>query len=192
VEAGATLLVSGRFDEDPHFHATGRQSQIGLDYQPGPLTIRENIVKWPGDEARLTYSGDKTTYLDRAFLPSGATWTEKPLGKGRILFAPLPLELNDNVQAIGDVYRYAAKTAGVVPDYSTDLRDPGILICPTRFPHATLYVLTSESGQTEVSFRDTASGKVIAGQLQPGHAAMFMIGEGGKILASWNWDLPLQ
>jgi hypothetical protein len=189
VEAGATLLVSGRFDEDPHFHTTGRQSRIGLDYQPAPLIIRENIVKWPDGEARLTYSGEKTTYLDRAFLPNGDTWTEKPLGKGRILFAPLPLELNDNVQAIGDIYRYAAKTAGVVPNYSTDLRDPGILICPTRFPHATLYVLTSESDRTEVSFHDAASGKVIAGQLQPGHAAMLLVGEGGEILASWNWDL---
>jgi hypothetical protein len=189
VEAGATLLVSGRFDEDAHFHATGRQSQIGLDYQPGPLLIRENIVKWPGGEARLTYSGEKTTYLDRALLPNADTWTEKPLGKGHILFAPLPLELNDNVQAIGDVYRYAAKTAGVVPDYSTNLHDPGILICPTRFPHATLYVLTSESDRTEVSFRDGLSGKAIAGWLLPGHAAMLLIGEGGEILASWNWDL---
>jgi hypothetical protein len=189
VEAGATLLVSGRFDEDPHFHATGRQSQIGLDYQPRPLTIRENIVKWPDGEMRLIYSGDKTTYLDRAVLTDGATWIEKPLGKGHILFAPLPLELNDNVQAIGDIYRYAAKTAGVVPDYSTDLRDPGILICPTRFPHATLYVLTSQSGQAEVSFRDAASGRTITGQVQPGNAAMLLIGESGEILASWNWDL---
>ncbi|MGD0619390.1 MAG: beta-galactosidase [Bryobacteraceae bacterium] len=189
VEAGATLLVSGRFDEDSHFHATGRQSKIGLDYEAGPLTIRENVVKWPDGEARLTYSGEKTTYPDRASLPNGATWTEKQLGKGRILFEPLPLELNDNVQAIGDIYRYAAKTAGVVPDYSTDLRDPGILICPTRFPHATLYVLTSESGRAEASFRDAASGKVITGQVQPGHAALLLIGEDGAILASWKWDL---
>jgi hypothetical protein len=188
VEAGATLLVSGRFDEDPHFHASGRQSRIGLDYDAGPLTIRENVVKWPGGEAHLTYSGDKTTNLDRAFLPDGATWAEKSVGKGRVLFAPLPLELNDNLQAIGDIYRYAAKTAGVMPEYTTDLQDPGILICPTRFPHATLYTLTSESDRTEVSFRDRASGKQFTGKLQPGHAALLLVGENGDLLASWNWN----
>jgi hypothetical protein len=188
VEAGATLLVSGRFDEDAHFHATGRQSQVGLDYRPGSLTIRENIVKWPGGEARLTYSGDKTTTLDRAFLPEDATWAEKPVGKGRILFTPLPLELNDNLQAIGDIYRYAAKIAGVASVYSTDLQDPGILICPTRFPHATLYTLTSESDRSEVSFRDQASGKQFSGKLEPGRAALLLIGEGGDILAASNWN----
>ena len=87
VQDGATLLVSGRFDEDPHFHATGRQNRIGLDYETGPLTIREHVVKWPGGggDLRLTYSGDKTTNLDRAFLPDGAMWAEKAVGKGRIL-----------------------------------------------------------------------------------------------------------
>jgi hypothetical protein len=188
VEAGATLLVSGRFDEDAHFHATGRQSRVGLNYRPGPLTIRENVVKWPGGEARLTYSGDKTTNIDRAFLPEGAAWAEKPVGTGRILFAPLPLELNDNLQAIGDVYRYAAKIAGVTPVYSTDSQDPGILICPTRFPHATLYTLTSESDRTEVSFRDQTSGKRFTGKLEPGRAALLLVGEAGDILASWNWN----
>lgn len=190
VKAGATLLVSGRFDLDAHFHPTGRQTEIGLNYEPGLLTIRENLLKWPGGEARLTWSGEKTTYLDRAFLSGGSTWAEKTLGKGKILFAALPLELNDNLQAIGDVYRYAANLAGVAPAYSTSLQDPGILIAPTRFPHATLYVLTSESSQPNVSFRDQASGKQFAGRIDPGHAALLLIGDNGSVLASYNWKQP--
>jgi len=187
VEGGAILLVSGPFGEDAHFHPTGRQKETGLDYEPGPLTIRENLLKWPGGEARLTYGGDKTTFLNRAILPDGSTWAEKTLGKGRILFAPLPLELNDNLQAVGDVYRYALSVAGVVATYSTNLQDPGILICPTRFPHATLYVLTSESGGEEVTFRDQSSGKQFSGGLDPGRAALLLIGEDGRVLAAYNW-----
>ncbi len=188
VEGGATLLVSGRFDGDAHLHPTGRQNEIGLACEPEFLTIRENLLKWPEGEARLIYGGDKTTFLDRAVLPDGASWAEKPLGKGRVLFSPLPLELNDNTQAVGDIYRYALKTAGVVPAYSTALADPGILICPTRFPHATLYVLTSESSQREVRFRDGASGKEFEGSLTPGRAALLLVGEDGSLLASYNWD----
>jgi hypothetical protein len=174
VEGGATLLVSGRFDE--------------LGYGRELLQIRENVVKWPDGEARLVYGGDKTTFLDRATLPGGGSWAEKPLGKGRILFSPLPLELNDNLQAVGDIYRYALKTAGVAPTYSTSLRDTGILICPTRFPHATLYVLVSESSQPEVAFRDRASGKDFAGSLDPGHAALLLVGDDGSVLAKYNWN----
>jgi hypothetical protein len=188
VEGGATLLVSGRFDGDAHFHPTGRQNEIGLAYQPGFLMIRENPLKWPAGEARLSYGGDKTMFLDRALLADGSSWAEKPLGKGRILFSPLPLELNDNIEAVAAVYRYALKTAGVVPAYSTNMTDPGILICPTRFPHATLYVLTSESSQPEVSFRDRASGKEFSGRLDPGRAALLLIGDDGTLLASYNWN----
>jgi hypothetical protein len=187
IEGGATLLVSGLFDGDAHFHPTGRQKEIGLAYEPGPLTSRENLLKWPQGEARLTYGGDKTTFLDRAVLPDGSAWAEKTLGKGKVLFAPLPLELNENLQAVGDVYRYALKVAGVSATYATSLQDPGILICPTRFPRATLYALASESGQQQVSFRDQRSGKEFSGALDPGRAALLLIGEDGGVLAAYNW-----
>jgi len=189
VEAGTTLLVTGRFDEDSHFHATGRERQIGLDYTAGPLLAREEVLKWPSGEARLTFAGDTTTNFSRTFLPGSATWAEKPIGKGHILFTPLPIELNDNLQAIGDVYRYAAKVAGASAAYSTDLQDPGILICPTRFPRATLYVPTSESAEpANVAFRDRASGKQLSGRLEPGRAAMLVVGEDGAVRASYNWN----
>src|ERR1017187_3351403 len=187
VEAGATLLVSGAFDGDPSFHPTGRQDTIGLPFEAGPLTLRETLLQWPDHEARLTFGGDKTTFLDRAFLPGGATWAEKPVGKGRILFSALPLELNENVQAIGDVYRYALKTAAVAPTYSTAVEDPGILICTTRYPKATLYVLTSESPRQQVAFRDSTSGKNFRGELDAGRAALLLVAPDGNLLATYNW-----
>ncbi len=188
VKAGATLLISGRFDADAHFHATGRQKEVGLDYEPGPLMTRDNILDWPQGKTRLTYTGIKTTYLERAFLPGGATWASKLLGQGKIIFVALPLELNDNLQAVGDVYKYAVEQAGITPIYTTTVTDPGILICPTRFPHATLYVITSESaGASQVSFQDGVSGKSFSGELKSERAAMLLVGEKGDLLASYDW-----
>jgi hypothetical protein len=187
VNAGATLLVSGPFDGDAHFHPTGRNTTVGLSYETVALTLRHELLKFPGGEGWLTYSGDKTTYLDRAVLPDNVLWVEKPLGKGRILFVPLPLELNDNEQAVGDVYRYALKIAGVAPTYTTRLQDPGMLICPTKFPRSTLYVLVSETGQKAVSFTDMKSGKQFYGTLEPGRSAMLLVGDDGATLATYNW-----
>jgi Beta-galactosidase len=188
VKAGATLLVTGRFDEDAHFHPTGRQTEVGFDYASGPLTTRENALVWPGGQVRLTYSGEKTTYLDRAFLADGSGWTERAIGKGKLLFSPFPLELNDNLQAIGDVYRYALKVADVPPTYTTTDQDPGILIAPTHFLHATLYVITSESeAPVNVTFHDELSRKQLSGRLEPGHAAMLVIGDTGVLSATYNW-----
>jgi hypothetical protein len=62
-----------------------------------------------------------------------------------------------------------------------------MLICPTQFDHATLYVLTSESPASEMSFRDARSGKVFAGRLEPGRAALLLLNDQGELLASYNW-----
>jgi hypothetical protein len=187
VKEGATLLASGPFDQDAHFHSTGRQNSAGLPYNDVPLTIRDHSMASPGGVLTLAYGGNKTTILDRAVLPDGKQWAEIKVGKGTILFSPLPLELNDNLKAVGNVYRYAMRIAGVSPTYRTDIQDPGMLICPTQFPHATLYVLTSESNQRTISFVDQRSGKHFSGELAPGHAALLLIGDDGKQLAAYNW-----
>ncbi|MFP5206619.1 MAG: beta-galactosidase [Acidobacteriota bacterium] len=188
VRDGAVLLVTGPFGADAHLHETGRQSAVGLPYATEPLLLREQLMRFPGGEERLTFAGDITTTASQAALPEGALWAEKPLGKGRILFAALPLELNSNLQAVGDVYRYALKIAGVAPVYSTTLADPGILIAPTQLPQATLYVLTSESNQQQVEFTDTRSGRRLTGTLGSGRAALLLVGADGKLLAAYNWS----
>ncbi len=188
VKDGAVLLVTGRFDGDAHLHATGRQSDLGLDYQIKLLTARDEWMRFPGGDEQLVFSGSKTTYLNRAELRDGGDWAEKSVGQGKILFSTLPIELNDNLAAVGDVYRYALKAAGVDRVYSTNLTDPGILICPTQYPDATLYVITSETNQKEVDFTDLRSGKHLIGSLGSGEAAIVLVGKDGKLIASYNWQ----
>jgi hypothetical protein len=190
VKDGAVLLVTGPFDADAHLHSTERADAVGIPYRTEALTLRDHEMHFPGGQEQLIFSGNKTTFLSRAVLPNDEDWIEKPLGRGRILFAALPLELNDNLQALGDVYRYALKTAGAAPVYTTTLNDPGVLICPTRFPSATLYVITSESNQQQVSFQDLRSGKRFAGLLPRGEAAILLVGADGKLLATYNWPNP--
>lgn len=187
VRDGAVLLITGPFDGDAHLEETNRMAMLGQPLQTVPLAIRINTVQFPFGEERLIFGGNNTTILSRAESESGQNWTERPLGKGKILFSALPLELNENLQAIGDAYRYAMKTAGVAPVYTTAADDPGILICPTEFPSATLYVITSESNRELVDFTDVRSGKRFAGKLASGRASILLIGADGELLASYNW-----
>jgi hypothetical protein len=187
VKEGAVLLVTGPFDGDAHMHPTGRQSAVGFDYQIAPLTVRDELMRFPGGDEKLVFSGSKTTFLNRAVLSDGGQWAEKSVGRGKILFSPFPIELNDNLAAVGDVYRYALKAAGVTPVYSTNLTDPGILICPTQYPDATLYVITSESNQKKVDFTDLRSGKHLTGMLATGQAAIVIVGKDGRLMSTYNW-----
>jgi hypothetical protein len=129
-----------------------------------------------------------TTVLDRDTLPGGKDFLDLPLGKGRILFSALPLELNGNLESVAQVYAYALKAAGVTRTYSTTVKNPGILICPTQLPDATLYVLTSETETAPVSFTDRRSGMFFSGTLAAGRAALLLVGEHGDLLASYGWN----
>jgi hypothetical protein len=186
VRAGATLLISGRIDADEHFRSVPtRTAAWAPDYRSAPLTTRENIINWPGGSVLLSYGGEKITYAERGQLPGGA-YLEARLGQGRILYSALPLELADQLDSIGQLYRYAAGIAGVSPAYRTEITDPGILICPTRLPDATLYVVLSESSNTErVTFEDEASHKRIETKLDAGRAALLLITHAGDTAASY-------
>ncbi len=196
VEAGATLLASGPFTADEHLHPTGRAEAFGLRYTLANLAERHRTLQLPGGGPALPldYPGLKTTELDRAQLPdetNGANFEEVKLGKGTILFSGLPLELNSNPESIAAVYAYALAKAGVTRTYTTQEKDPGILICPTRLPDSTLYVLTSETAATRtVSFRDNRSGKTLIGTLAPGRAALLLVGTNGQLLARYGWNQP--
>ncbi len=188
VSAGATLLISGRIDADEHFWSRPSRTQDWLPgYQPGLLTTRENVVSWPGGSALLTYPGGDTTLLERGILPGGATFQEAQIGSGHLLYVPLPLELAESLDSISRVYRYAIGRAGIAKVYESSTDDPGILICPTQLPDATLYALTSESSTpARFSLRDLASGATIDIHLAPGRAALALITHAGKLAASYN------
>jgi len=188
VKAGATLLISGRIDADEHWVSIpDRMIEWGVKYASADLATREVDVEWPGGTAHLSYSSDKTTYLQCATLGDERTFEDISLGEGRILYFALPLELADQLDEIGRIYNYAIKSAGVKSAFETSCNDPGILICPTQLPEATLYVITSESaGTSPVEFRDNLSGRNFEVNLAPGRAALMLVGKDGRVIASYN------
>jgi hypothetical protein len=189
VRDGATLLITGPFDADAHLHPTPRATQLGLPYATEPLQLREQSLHWPGGSDRFTFGGNKTTALNVATLADGSQWKDLPLGKGRILFSTLPLELGENQAALGRVYAYAMQRSGVAPLRVLGPRNPGILIAPTVYADATLFVVTSETTASTVSFIDPRSHATLTTDLAAGRAALVMVGTNGKILASYHWGL---
>jgi hypothetical protein len=187
VRAGAVLLLSGPFAGDEHLHHTDRGKTIGLPTELTELLLRDNALDLPSGKEPLLYEGLRTTMLDRAALPDGKTWAELPLGSGKILFSAFPLELNSDEGTVAAAYELAIQAAGIQHTYTTTIKEPGILICPTRLPHATLYVLTSEAPTQDVSFTDTRSSKTFSGRLEVGHAALLLVGEHGDLIANYRW-----
>ena len=194
VKMGATLLISGRIDADEHWLSVeSRTAEWHVGYRFEDLTAREALVDWPGDSARLSFPDDITTYCQRGIMDHGKTFADVKIGMGRVLYFALPLELSGQLDAVGRIYMYAMRLSGAHPSYETNCPDPGILICPTQLPQATLYVLTSESASTSpFQFTDSASGKSFAVTLPPGRAALLLVGKSGNIIASYNSEFVVK
>ena len=127
--------------------------------------------------------GTRPRISSRPFCPAGRPSPAARVGRGQVLFFTLPLELNDDLRLLGDVYRWALAEAKVEPVYRTALDDPGILICPAPLETGTLYVLTSESPvEREVRFRDVASGRDLRVDLAPGRAALLLVTRTGEVV----------
>jgi hypothetical protein len=187
VRAGAVLLLSGPFAGDEHLHPTDRAKAIGLSAELTELQLRDNTLDLPSGKTPLLYEGLRTLMLDQNTLPDGKTWAEVPLGRGKMLLSAFPLELNSNEGTIAAAYELAIEAAGIQHTYTTTIKEAGILICPTRLPHATLYVLTSEAPTQSVSFTDVRSGKAFTGTLEAGHAALLLVGERGDLITTYHW-----
>jgi hypothetical protein len=187
VRKGAVLAVTGPIDLDEHFRPVARLASLGLPGGTERLDTREAVLRLAERELPLSFSGDKTTHLERGV---GEKVMRLRLDRGEIIWSPWPIELNDNQASVGELYREALRAAGVTPAYTTEVRDPGVLIAPTRFEDGTLYVLTSESAQErEVALRDASSGATHRAQLAPGRAALAFVLRDGRLAArygEWN------
>ena len=158
VRDGAVLLVSGPFDGDAHLHPTRRAADAGISYTTVPLEFRDQTFRWAGEPLTLTYGGMKTTTLSRAQLSDNRDWVEQPLGRGKILFSALPLELNDRLDSVAAVYAYALKAAALERLHNHDA-GPGHPDLPHRVSARNLICPHLGDKRPNVSFRDERSGK---------------------------------
>ncbi|MFI5252524.1 MAG: cellulase family glycosylhydrolase [Bacteroidota bacterium] len=146
VSAGSTLLITGPFDADEHWLPTNRTKKIGIDSSIEPVMNQESLYI---DNVHhiVNYRGDKLQRIEKAVIDE--TGDSKVItmqhGKGAIVWSPLPVEVSDSPDAITALYKYALQQADVRPIFSAKEIDPSILILPTVFENAVLYVVISET-----------------------------------------------
>ena len=166
--AGATLLVTGPVNDDPYWRPCDRLSAFGLNAHTRPVA-REETCLLAGRPLRLTFSGEKVHRIDKAVVAgataevagataevAGATAEVAgataevvvlPHGKGKVIFAPLPFELADNLEPLAALYDFALAESGTARPFALEAPQPGILVRPLLFDESVLYVLSSESDE---------------------------------------------
>ncbi|MDO7908177.1 beta-galactosidase [Paenibacillus sp. JX-17] len=199
--AGSTLLVTGSLGIDAYWHTSGRADELVGARRLGNVQ-REEMLRLDGRAFPVSYGHRRIAEVAKeermesrpsasGAVPSGGTddVVEVPLGKGQLIWCPLPLELNDRDEPIQALYRYAAGKAGITAEleWLSGGELPGVYGRKLAFHGGSLYVFVSEyAWNADVRVRDAGTGNTYAFELEKGRSVLFATDRKGQLLGVYR------
>ena len=190
---GSTVLWTGPLRRDAYWGPADERlkDEIG-DVVHGNVRREEALLLH--DRPYPVSFGDRligTAALDRPIgsLNGALRPATVELGKGRFVWCPLPLELNDRWEPLQALYAEALRLAGAEPELEWirggDL--PGVYGRKLRFAEGNLYIFVSESGgDASIEVRDPLTGAEYAFTLERERTVMFASNRAGGLLAVYR------
>ncbi|GGA30930.1 hypothetical protein GCM10010917_14990 [Paenibacillus physcomitrellae] len=196
-DSGATLLVTGPLGLDAYWRPTDRADALLGERVLGNVR-REEMLGFGGKMLPVSYGHRRIAEVAKESLAAASADAaskrvdrvmDLPLGKGRLIWSPLPLELNGRNEPIAELYRYAAEVADVERDMewlsAGDL--PGVYGRKLTFANGGLFVFVSEFGwDADVKIKDAATGKIYSFTLESDRSVLFATDVEGRITAVYR------
>ncbi|CAM4336454.1 beta-galactosidase [Paenibacillus alkaliterrae] len=179
---GATLLMTGPAGLDAYWRPTDRLTNLLGTRQLGNVR-REERLRLGGRVMPVSYGNRRIAEVSKEVTEaafSGAieadTIKEVAYGKGRLIWCPLPIELNDRIEPIAALYEYALAAAGCGRelDWIKGGELSGIYGRKLTFRDGALFVFVSESGFDEaIEVKDPVTGAVYSFALESDRSVLF-------------------
>lgn len=110
-----------------------------------------------------------------------------PVGKGKVIYCPLPLELAENRDAILALYEMALAEAGITPKvYETESCKEAVLIHAIVYENCTSYTLVNDGPKETLWIKDLRSNTELEIQLSAGRGCKFWVGTDGELLGAYG------
>lgn len=189
VRGGSRLLVSGPIGRDEYGVDRGRLAAFDIESAPAPVAQEElfRLGRRPlalryDDGARAFAEKDVVARRGRAARRRGDLF-EFDHGLGKVLYSTLPFEANGSRSAVGALYEFACRWAGVETVYRVKERDPGVLVRAVAYGRSRLYGLVSETSEVRaVEILDRTAGARVRTFIEPGRANLILVRDSGEII----------
>ena len=148
---GTVLAITGYFNDDEHLISQNRFRDIGLPENfsavSAPVSPNEN-VQINGESLITHFGGEKIQQVRKTVNKNGVIF-DSVYQKDNVLWNYIPLEIGDNLEAIREFYDLALNKAKLSPYFELKNDIPSILVRPTEFEKAILYLVINESSKYE-------------------------------------------
>ncbi|WP_409341098.1 beta-galactosidase [Paenibacillus sp. MBLB4367] len=193
-EQGVTLLVTGPLGLNEYWRPVSRLAELRGEWTIANV-LREDMVEIGGKRYPVSFGGRriaeacKETAASTGGKPGAAGVIDFGYGNGRILWCPLPLELNERNEPLIALYTYALEAADVRKEleWRKGGELPGIYGRKLAFKSGALYLFVSEYAyDTEIEIADPVTGTVYAFTLESERSVMFAADGDGRMLAVYR------
>lgn len=195
---GATLLFTGPLGFDAYWRKTDRLAdaiggrKLGNVVREERLAIGDKTYPVSYGHRRIAEVFKETGYGDGDEAIAGTDRImEAEYGQGRLLWCPLPVELNERTEALAALYGHALEVSGVDREMEWikggDL--PGLYGRGLRFRDGELYVFVSEyAHNAQVEVKSAATGTTYSFVVERERAVLFAVDRDGQVTAVYRPD----
>ncbi len=149
---------------------------------------REETLMLDNHPLRASFGGEAIGRLSRGLQQNAAAaeLIEIPSGQGRILWCPLPLELNQRTDTLEALYRKAMTISGVsAPWHWQGDKPAGVFLQKQELANGALWIAISETSQDiALHWADAGTQRSYHTQLSAGRALLLACDADGNILRS--------
>ncbi|MUV37278.1 hypothetical protein JNUCC1_01084 [Lentibacillus sp. JNUCC-1] len=181
---GSTLLFTGPIHLDEYWQETARAEKLFGEVSTANVT-REDVFTINDVPMPVSFGGDRIGDTMKGVTQSDSDWSlqEANLGKGRVIWSPLPVELNDRPASIASLYEYAMGQAQVERHLEWLKGDvSGIYGRKLDFADGALFIFVSEFGQdVPVAVKDPLTKVRYDFQVDSERVVMFATDEKGGV-----------
>lgn len=197
---GATLLATGALNLDAYWHVTDRLHPI-LGKTELRNVQREEMLVLAGEALSVSYghrriaevvkevSIDTPEKAGTGIAGKGTDVIDLPHGKGRIIWSPLPIELNERILPLVKLYSYAVEAVDVKSglEWLSGGELSGVYGRKLSYKDGFLYIFVSEfAWDADIAVKDTDTGASYSFCLEPERTVMFAADREGRLLSVYR------
>ncbi|MDQ0063447.1 alpha-amylase family protein [Paenibacillus harenae] len=193
-EQGGTLLFTGPMSLDEYWRQSDRMIGLLGATKLGNV-LREEALELEGRLIPVSFGGNRLAeaFKETGTMDEGASGsmslTTRKIGKGTLLWCPLPIELNERTGSLAQVYDYAIGHAGVEAEllWLKGGELPGLYGRKLAFRDGALYIFVSEyAAEAEVEITDPETCRSYSFLMEAERTVMFAADASGELLAVYR------
>lgn len=193
-QTGAVLLLTGPLGLDEYWNRVSRLKDVIGEMRLRNVR-REELLEVNGKTISLGFDGKRIAEVNKEVPAAGQSSAEAnrvtavELGKGRLIWCPLPAELNERDEPLRELYAYALAAAGVGQELEWLQGGglPGVYGRKLTFRDGSLFIFVSELGSdAAVKVKDPVTGRSYSFLLECERSVMFAADRDGHVTSVYR------